>query len=843
MPIQSACPRCGRAIEPGTKYCSECGTEVSVEQGAAPTRRLAVTQADSALLDPLRQATLGEFEILKELGRGGMATVYLAHDLSLNRKVAIKVMAPGVGGDASMSERFLREAQTAASLSHPNIIPVYSVKHTGDVTYFVMKFVAGRPLDDIMRELGPMPIAMVTAVLTQVAGALGYGHKRGVVHRDVKPGNVMIDDEGWAIVTDFGIAKVEAARGLTRTGAAIGTPTYMSPEQCTAREVGGASDQYSLGVMAYEMITGRKPFDGDSVMAIMYGHVNEPPPDIRSERPDCPPNLANAVMRMLAKKPVDRFPDMDAVISAVGAAPLKHDDPIRTQMITLAASGVPAKLLDQVRTPVSPVPLRGRSDPAGAPTTPIPAAAGAAGGAPGTKGHAGQSEPRHTWSITAEQVRRGGRLVGTAIGLLAVAATVGGLVVWSPWSNDATPARTPDPVTTQPAPVDPVAGPATVEVTAPGTSLVVGDEMVVRASVLDSAGTVMPDQTVRWASGDRSIASITPEGVVTAHRAGRVSLTASSGSVSGTLSLTIAAPSEPNTQPSRVTTLRIDPAGGTIQVNESLRLNSRARDANNRVLNRAPTWESSDPRIASVSAGVVTGHRPGTVTIKASRDDGEDQVTVRVTPIPVQRVTLDPSQVTLKVGETTQLTPRAFDPDGNLMAGQSFDWQTSASQVAGVAGGRVTALAAGNATISVSSGGRQAEAQITVEAPQVAPPPEPEPEPRGPTEAESRAEIEALVQGFARALESRDMGQIRQAAPDIQSSTAASFREFVTSVRELSVMLRVTEVRINGTTATASIDGQYEFRTSGPRQTASPTFVATFEHRAGRWTMTDILGR
>jgi serine/threonine protein kinase len=841
MRIQSACPRCGRAIEPGTKFCSACGTEVSVEQGAAPTRRLPTTDLEGGLLEPLRQATLGEFEILKELGRGGMATVYLAHDLSLNRKVAIKVMSPGVGGEVSMSERFLREAQTAAALSHPNIIPVYSVKQTGAVTFFVMKFIAGRPLDDIMRELGPMPIVMVTAILTQVAGALGYGHKRGVVHRDVKPGNVMIDDEGWAVVTDFGIAKVEAAVGLTRTGAAIGTPTYMSPEQCTAREVGGASDQYSLGVMAYEMISGRKPFDGDSVMAIMYGHVNERPLDIRSKRADCPPSLADAVMRMLSKKPDDRFPDMDAVISAVGATPLRHDDPIRTQMITLAASGMPAKLLEQVRTPVSPLHLQGARSPGGTsgPRTAPPGSQAAA-----THSETSKPDARQTWSITGEKVRKGGRLVGTAIGLLAVAVGVGGLVVWSPWNRDATTSAPADPPTTQTVPVPRVARAASVELTAPTTTLVVGDELVVRATVTDDAGATMSEPVLSWQSADRSIATVTSDGVVTAVRPGRVSLSATSGPASGTISLTIEAPRGPTpAQPARVAAVAIEPDGGTVRVNESLRLTARARAADGQALNRAITWESSDPTIASVRNGVVTGHGVGTATIMASRDDGQDRVTVRVTPIPIQRVTVDPSQVTLRVSETTQLTARAFDPDGNLMSGQSFDWQSTDPRVAGVVGGRVTATGAGTATISAHSGGQVAAAQITVETPPAPVQPEPEPVARGPTEAESRAEIAQLVQDFARALESRDMGRIRQAAPDIQSTTAASFRDFVNSVRELSVELRVTDIRINGATATASIDGQYDFRTSGPRQTARPTFIATFELRGGRWTMIDILGR
>jgi serine/threonine-protein kinase len=309
------------------------------------------------LIDMLRQATLGEYDILAELGRGGMATVYLAHDIALARKVAIKVMSPALFADAGFAERFKREARTAASLSHPNIIPIYAVKEDERLLYFVMKFIEGRPLDSIIKELGALPIPMVQAIVNQVGSALGYAHKRHVVHRDVKPANIMVDSDGWAVVTDFGIAKVSEVHGLTMTGATVGTPSYMSPEQCAAKELTGASDQYSLGVVAYEMLTGRLPFRADSVMAIMYAHFNEPPAPIRDGRPDAPPELAAAVMRMLEKDPAQRWPNLEAAVGAVGGAPLAHDDPIRTQLVTLAAAGAASQLAKRISTPVSPQPL------------------------------------------------------------------------------------------------------------------------------------------------------------------------------------------------------------------------------------------------------------------------------------------------------------------------------------------------------------------------------------------------------------------------------------------------------------------------------------------------------
>src|SRR5881394_3137662 len=251
-----------------------------------------------------------------------------------------------------MVERFKREARTAAALSHPHIIPIYAVKESQDVLYFVMKYVRGRALDAVIRDVGPLPLPMVQAILAQVSDALGYAHRHGVIHRDVKSANIMLDEDGWAVVTDFGIAKVVQAEGLTLTGVTVGTPTYMSPEQCDMREVTGASDQYSLGVVAYEMLTGQLPFKGDSTMSVMYAHFNQPPRPVTELRPDCPPNLAAAVMRMLQKDPARRWPTMDDVVAVCGRPSLRHDDPIRQEMSTLArGTAQPAG----PKTPTSPI--------------------------------------------------------------------------------------------------------------------------------------------------------------------------------------------------------------------------------------------------------------------------------------------------------------------------------------------------------------------------------------------------------------------------------------------------------------------------------------------------------
>jgi cytoskeletal protein RodZ len=285
-----------------------------------------------------------------------MASVFLAHEVALDRKVAIKVMSPALFSTAGMVERFKREARTSASLSHPHIIPIFAVRESPEIVYFVMKFVEGRSLESIVHQLGQMPIPLVQAILYQVGSALGYAHRRGVVHRDVKPANIMIDADGWAVVTDFGIAKVSESQGLTQTGATIGTPSYMSPEQCAAKQgLTGASDQYSLGIVAYEMLAGQLPFQAETTVGLLFAHVHESPQNIADLRPDIPEEVAGAVMEMLAKQPEARWPDIETAVQALGGAPVAHDDPIRAQLVELAG-GRAQSPAETIRTPMSPVP-------------------------------------------------------------------------------------------------------------------------------------------------------------------------------------------------------------------------------------------------------------------------------------------------------------------------------------------------------------------------------------------------------------------------------------------------------------------------------------------------------
>ncbi len=430
------CSRCGSEVASGVHYCAICGNDVSgvqaslaTEQMATPTGLMRGAESQQQeLLAHLRHATLGEYEVLGELGRGGMATVYLAHEIALDRKVAIKVMSPALVHGEGMIERFKREARTAASLSHPNIIPVYAVRESEQLLFFVMKFVQGRPLDSIIKEVGPLPIPMVKAIMAQAGSAFGYAHRRGIVHRDIKPANIMIDDEGWAVVTDFGIAKVSETQGLTMTGMTVGTPTYMSPEQCMAQDVTGASDQYSLGVVGYEMITGRPPFTGGSMMTIMYGHFNEAPPPIPPLRPDCPVELQTVIMQMLEKDPARRWPTVDDAVAAIGVQALSHDDPTRTQLVSLAKEGAAKTqaLIGKMSVPLSPIPgSRSR------PGVTAPSAAAAAAGAPTAvtpRGIRPQTVPAPSSGVGK------GALIGGGVALVAVLAA---LLVLKPWQKPA----------------------------------------------------------------------------------------------------------------------------------------------------------------------------------------------------------------------------------------------------------------------------------------------------------------------------------------------------------------------------------------------------------------------
>jgi serine/threonine-protein kinase len=270
------------------------------------------------ILQELERAVAGRYSLERELGRGGMGAVFLARDLKLDRPVAIKVLPPALAVRPELRERFLRETRTAAAFSHPNIVSVHSVEETGSLLFFVMSYVEGETLTQRVKRQGPLPVPDATRLLQEVAWALSYAHARGVVHRDVKPDNILIERAtGRALVMDFGIARSVAASGLTQMGETVGTPHFMSPEQAAGDTVDGRSDLYSLGVVAYFAVTGRLPFDAESAQAVMAAHISQAAVPVARFRPDLPSPLATAIDRCLAKAPTDRFPTGEALVEAL----------------------------------------------------------------------------------------------------------------------------------------------------------------------------------------------------------------------------------------------------------------------------------------------------------------------------------------------------------------------------------------------------------------------------------------------------------------------------------------------------------------------------------------------
>ncbi|AHG91986.1 protein kinase [Gemmatirosa kalamazoonensis] len=272
----------------------------------------AVTTSETELRPIVERALSASYELDREIGRGGMGIVYRAKDRRLKRPVAIKLLPPELAFRSEIRTRFLREAETAAQLNHPHIVPIYSVDEHDGLVYFVMAIVDGDNLGKRIHDRGPLPIDDTRRILAEVADALAYAHSRGVVHRDIKPDNILLDAaDGHALVTDFGIARaiIEGSDSrLTATGMAIGTPAYMSPEQSAGdREIDGRSDLYSLGVVAYQMLAGELPFQASSTPAMLVKHLSERPLPIEQRRPDVPPDLSAIVMRLLEKDPANRF--------------------------------------------------------------------------------------------------------------------------------------------------------------------------------------------------------------------------------------------------------------------------------------------------------------------------------------------------------------------------------------------------------------------------------------------------------------------------------------------------------------------------------------------------------
>src|SRR5258706_1831529 len=297
--------------------------------------------------------TIGRFEILSELGRGGMAVVYSARQTDLERTVALKVLPPELSLDQSYIARFRQEARSAAALEHPHIVPIYDVGAAEGLQYIAMKYIAGRTLKDIVEDQGALGIPHAVTLLEQVAGALDHPHGQGVIHRDIKPSNIMVAENGWVFLTDFGLARGGVTSGLTMAGTVMGTPEYMSPEQAQGLPtIGPPTDIYALGVVLYELLTANMPFQADTPMGMLIARLQYAPRPPREYRGDLPMSVEDVIMRALARKPEARYPTAGALVAAL-----------------LSAAGLRTQPIASLQPPVSP-PQGTPRPPSGPPVSP-----------------------------------------------------------------------------------------------------------------------------------------------------------------------------------------------------------------------------------------------------------------------------------------------------------------------------------------------------------------------------------------------------------------------------------------------------------------------------------------
>jgi uncharacterized protein YjdB len=587
----------------------------------------------------LEEVVKDEFEILRELGRGGMAAVYLARDLALGRNVAIKVMAPGLLMGQGMVDRFRQEAVTIANLHHPNIVTIHTVRQAGALHFFVMHVVEEGSLEDILKRSQKIPIFLVQTILYQLGVGLSYAHRRGIIHRDIKPANVLLDRDGNAILTDFGIAKVATASNLTQTGSTIGTPAYMSPEQCRATDLTNASDQYSLGVVAYEMLTGHPPFAG-SPFEIMQAHTAVDPASIRDQRPDCPHELEAAVFRMMAKNPDERFKNVAEAIEAVGGYLPGPQDPIRADLARLVKPEDGTAFTD--REPLRPTP--------GKAVTPTPP----------------PSRPK----VVPKPPRRS--RLPLWIGGAVVLAAVGTGAVMSFWPGEGAGPEVP---TVQATPVAAIEFPNLTE------SLLVGETRRVQATITDADGVVRSEEAVEWSSSDPAVATVSgvdEEVIVTGVAAGSATILGRIGEIEESFSAEVSAPAAGE--------LTVSAPARQVLVNGRLALSAVLTDESGTEVPGAEiTWRSSNPGVLAVDpgSGVATGRSLGRAQVTASAGDQTGSVSINVVGT-VEAVTINPPAGPLQAGGTTVVRTTVTARPAGYMGAEGLRWSSSNPSVATV---------------------------------------------------------------------------------------------------------------------------------------------------------------
>ena len=286
----------------------------------------------------LTGSTLGQYHIQQMIGHGGMADVYLADQTSIGRQVAVKVLPAHFLQDRTFLQRFMQEVKVIAGLQHPHILPVYDFGEHEGMPYIVMAYLTGGSLADRIHQSGGLPLPDVTRLVQQIADGLAYAHENGIIHRDFKPSNVLLDGKDNAYLADFGIAKItESTAQLTGSGV-VGTPAYMAPEMAQRGGVTSLVDVYAVGITLYQMLTGHQPYEADTPMGVLMAHMNQPIPDVREERPDLPDAVQTVIERAMAKDPMDRYQSPEelaqelARAAAGQAIPRRSHAPIATRL-------------------------------------------------------------------------------------------------------------------------------------------------------------------------------------------------------------------------------------------------------------------------------------------------------------------------------------------------------------------------------------------------------------------------------------------------------------------------------------------------------------------------------
>lgn len=675
----------------------------------------------------LRGALSNEYQIIAELGRGGFASVLLARDLALNRRVALKVMSPSVLMGEGMLERAQQEAVTHANLTHPNIVPVYGLRVVEDLFLIVMQYVPGRSLQQVIREeYGSgrlLSVGVIRAVLYMVGTALAYAHRRGVVHRDIKPANILLSGDGEAIVTDFGIAKVSEASSHTQTGTVVGTAQYMSPEQCYAAKVTGASDQYALGIVAFELLTGTPPFSGNS-FAVMQAQTMRPPPSPSSYRPDCPPEMDAAILKMLAKEPGERFPTLPDALAALGATPVStlDGDAVRAALVDLAAVDEVASRLSGIMVPISP--LIGRT-PA---VADVRRDSGMGATAAGPSRNPKAALPaRVSINLAKPSLETGEELalVATVLSsagdalpdtpvewrssdpsVVAIDGARGVLVAHRPGRADVI-ASAGDAVTALQLEVRPA---RVVQLLLDGpVSLEVGERATWTARAIDARSRAL-EVRVQWASDQPAIVTVDAQGGVLPKAAGEATITIRAGDVTTRRALRVV--------PARPAFVRITPSLIELAAGERARAQATVTDKLGAAVHGAQvTWQSADPQVARVDAtGGVTATEIGETVLLAQAGDAVGEVAVAVRPGVVTQVEVQGLETPLPERRTRQLAARALDRTGRVREVPVM-WETSDASIATVTpAGQLTARAPGETLVTVRCASVEKSLPLRVEA-------------------------------------------------------------------------------------------------------------------------------